>query len=221
MQTNLRVEGSKRPSNGKGPARRLRAAGKLPAVLYGPGKPATSIAIQPKDVKNVLGQPTGRNTVFTLSLDGEEQLAMVRNFEYHPISRELLHADLYSVSLDRTIDIEVPFVLTGKSKGVALGGVLQQIFRKLPVRCTPDKIPAKIELDITHVDVNQSVATKALSLPEGVRVMLDPNQTIMSVVAPEKERGEPAAAAAAPAKDAKAAAPAKDAKAAAPAAKKK
>lgn len=226
MQTTIKIEGQKRPSSGKSPARRLRAAGKLPAVVYGPGKTAASVAINPKDVKTVLSQPLGRNTVFTLSIDGAEQLAMVKSFEYHPISRDLLSADLYTVSLDRAVEIEVPLVLTGKSKGVALGGVLQQIYRKLPVRCTPDKIPAKLELDITNVEVNQSVATKALPLPEGVKVMLDANQTIVSVVTPEKEKADAAAApaagaaaAAAPAgKDAKAAAPAKDAKAAAPAA---
>ncbi len=229
MQTTIKVEAQKRPGSGKGPARRLRAADKLPAIVYGPGKTAQSVSINPKDVKTVLTQPMGRNTVFTLSIDGAEQLAMVKSFEYHPVSRDLLHADLYTVSLDRAVDVEVPLVLTGKSKGVALGGVLQQIFRKLPVRCTPDKIPAKLEVDITNVDLHQSVPVKALTLAEGVRVSLDANQTIVSVVAPEKERADAAApaaaAAAAPAagaKDAKAAAPvAKDAKAAAPAAKKK
>ncbi|MFO0558284.1 MAG: 50S ribosomal protein L25 [Polyangiales bacterium] len=228
MQTTITVEAQKRPSSGKGPARRLRAASKLPAIVYGPGKSAQAIAINPKDVKTVLSQPMGRNTVFTLSIDGATQLAMVKNFEYHPVSRDLLHADLYTVTLDRAVEVEVPLVLTGKSKGVALGGILQQIFRKLPVRCTPDKIPAKLEVDITNVELHQSVPVKALVLADGVRVMLDANQTIVSVVAPEKDRGEAApaagAAAAAPAaagKDAKAAAPAKDAKAAAPAGKKK
>jgi large subunit ribosomal protein L25 len=225
MQTSITVEAQSRPSSGKGPARRLRAAGKLPAIVYGPGKSAQAISINPKDVKTVLSQPMGRNTVFTLSIDGATQLAMVKNFEYHPVSRELLHADLYTVTLDRTVDVEVPLVLTGKSKGVALGGILQQVFRKLPLRCTPDKIPAKLEFDITNVELRQSVPVKALALADGVRVMLDGNQTIVSVVAPDKDRGEAASAAgAAPAaagKDAKAAAPAKDAKAAAPAAKKK
>jgi large subunit ribosomal protein L25 len=220
MQTELKIEAQKRPAHGKSPARRLRAAGKLPAIVYGPGQQGVSVAINPKDVKTVLNQPMGRNTVFTLSIDGADQLAMVKSFEYHPLSRELLHADLYTVSVDRPVDVEVPLVLTGKCKGVAAGGVLQQIFRKLPVRCTPDKIPAKLEIDVTPIEVNQTVATRALSLEAGVRVLLDANQTIVSVVAPEKERAEaaaPGAAAAAPAKDAKAAAPAKDAKAAAPA----
>jgi large subunit ribosomal protein L25 len=225
MQTTIKVDAQNRSSSGKGPARRLRASNKLPAIVYGPGKTAQSIAIDPKSVKTVLLQPMGRNTVFTLSIDGVDQLAMVKNFEHHPVTRDLLHADLYTVSLDRPVDVEVPLVLVGKSKGVAAGGILQQIFRKLPVRCTPDKIPAKLEVDITNVELHHAVATKALVLAEGVRVMLDANQTIVSVVAPEKDRGEaaPAAgAAAAPAagKDAKAAAPAKDAKAAAPAKKK-
>jgi large subunit ribosomal protein L25 len=228
MQTTLKIEAQKRPAHGKSPARRLRAAGKLPAIVYGPGKPAESISMNPKDIKAILSQPMARNTVFTLSVDGVDQLAMVKSFEYHPISRDLLHADLYTVSLDRAVDVEVPLTLVGKSKGVAAGGVLQQIYRKLPVRCTPDKIPAKLELDITNLDLHHAIATKALVLAEGVRVTLDANQTIVSVVAPEKERAEaaapgaaaPDAKAAAPAKDAKAAAPAKDAKAAAPAKKK-
>jgi large subunit ribosomal protein L25 len=223
MQTTITIEAQIRPSSGKGPARRLRAANKLPAIVYGPGRNAQPIAVNPKDVKTILSQPMGRNTVFTLSIDGAKELAMVKSFEYHPVTRALLHADFYTVTLDRTVDVEVPLVLLGKSKGVALGGILQQVYRKLPVRCTPDKIPAKIELDITNIEINQSVPVKALELADGVRVMLDPNQTIVSVVAPDKDRGEAAAAgagAAAPAKDAKAAAPAKDAKAA-PAAKKK
>lgn len=223
MQTTIKVEAQKRPGSGKGPARRLRAAGKLPAIIYGPGKEAQPVAITAKDVKAVLSQPMGRNTVFTIAVDGVDQLAMVKSFEYHPVSRDLLCADLYSVSLDRAVEVEVPLVLTGKSKGVALGGVLQQIFRKLPVRCTPDKIPAKLELDITNVELHQSVASKALVLADGVRVMLDANQTIVSVVAPEKDKGADAAAAApaADAKGGKAAPAAKDAKAAPAAAAKK
>jgi large subunit ribosomal protein L25 len=229
MDTSLKIEATVRPSSGKGPARRARAAGKLPAVVYGPGKAATSVAIDPKSVKAALLSPMGRNTVFTLSIDGKDQLAMVKSFEYHPVTRELEHADLYTVTVDHAIRVEVPLVLVGKCKGVAAGGIMQQIYRKLPVFCTPDKIPAKLELDVTALEMNQTMPAKSVVLPAGARVMLDPNHTIVSVVAPEKEKAEAVVAgadAAAPAAAAKAAAPAagapaKDAKAAAPAAKKK
>ncbi|MDP3278928.1 MAG: 50S ribosomal protein L25 [Deltaproteobacteria bacterium] len=213
METSIKVEATSRIANGKGPARRLRASGKLPAIVYGPGLTGTAIAMDPKNIKTVLTAPMGRNTVFTLEIDGVAQLAMVKSFDIHPMTREVEHADLYSVSLDREIDVEVPFVLVGKSKGVAAGGILQQIYRKLPVRCTPDKIPAKIEADVTSVETGQSVATKTLVLPTGVRVMLDANQTVASIVAAEIDRTE-AETPAADAKGAKGKAAAKPAAAA-------
>src|SRR5207244_1091380 len=148
-----KLNATKRTGNGKGPARRLRASGKLPAIVYGPGHEAMQVTIDPKDVRTILNAPLGRNTVVTLSLDGSNQLAMLKSFEYHPMSRDVEHADFYTVQLDRPIIVEVPFLTTGKARGVAVGGgVLRQVFRKLAVKCTPDKIPAKIELDVTNLD---------------------------------------------------------------------
>lgn len=232
--TAITLEGKARTGSGKGPAGRVRARGALPAIVYGPGSPARSIEINPKDVRSILASPLGRNTLVTLSIDGQSTLALLKNYEHHPLTREVLHADFYTVTLDRPITVAVPFVLTGKSKGVATqGGILRQIFRTLPVQTTADKIPAKIEADVTALELGQSLHARELKLPGGVTVKLDPGQTVVSVVAPEKDeaRGE-AAAAAAPAAGAapagkaaaapaggKAAAPAKDAKAAAPAAK--
>lgn len=226
--TTITVSASKRTGQGKGPARRTRAEGKVPAIVYGPREDARSIAVNARDVKSILAAPLGRNTVVTLDLEGASSLAMLKSFDHHPLTREIIHADFYTVTLDRAVVVPVPFVVTGKSKGIAVeGGVLRQIFRTLAVRCTPDKIPAKIEIDITNLGLNESLHVRDLSLPEGVTVKLDAGQTIVSVVAPEKDEvkaaapGAPAAAApAAAGKDAKAAAPAKDAKAAAPAKKK-
>jgi large subunit ribosomal protein L25 len=227
--TSITVTATTRSATGKGPARRVRNEGKLPAVAYGPGEEGHSIAIYAKDVKAILNAPLGRNTVVTLSVDGVTSLALLKSYEYHPVTRALEHADFYKVTLDRKIVVRVPFILTGKSKGVATqGGLLRQIYRELPVVTTPDKIPAKIEADVTNLELGQSLHVRELGLPDGVTVKLDAGQTVASIVAPEKEEKAAAApgaaaapAAAAPAKDAKAAAPAKDAKAAAPAAKKK
>ena len=227
--TSITVTATTRSGTGKGPARRVRNDGKLPAVAYGPGEEGHAIAIYAKDVKAILNAPLGRNTVVTLSVDGVSSLALLKSYEYHPVTRALEHADFYKVTLDRKIVVPVPFVLTGKAKGVATqGGILRQIYRELPVVTTPDKIPAKIEADVTNLELGQSLHVRELGLPDGVTVKLDAGQTVASIVAPEKEEKAAAApgaaapaAAAAPAKDAKAAAPAKDAKAAAPAAKKK
>jgi len=227
--TTISIEATTRVANGKGPAGRVRASGKVPAIVYGPGEKGRAISVEAKAIKSILHAPLGSNTVVTLTVDGHSQLAMLKSFDHDPMTRGVVHADFYSVALDRPILVQVPFVLTGKSKGVAgEGGVLRQIYRSLPVITTPDKIPAKIEADITDLGLGESLHVRELDLPAGVAVKLDTNQTVVSVVAPEKdlEAAKAATAAAdapaakAPAgKDAKAAAPAKDAKA--PAAKKK
>ncbi len=224
--TTITVTANDRKGAGKGPARRVRSEGRLPAVAYGPGEAGHSISVLAKDVKAILSSPLGQNTVVTLNVDGQSSLALLKSFEYHPLTRELLHADFYKVTLDRKILVRVPFHLTGKAKGIATqGGVLRQIYRELPVVTTPDKIPASIEADVTNLELGQSLHVRELTLPAGVTVKLDQGQTIASIVAPEKEEKAAAAvpgaaatpAAAAPAAGAKAAAPAKDAKAAAPA----
>jgi large subunit ribosomal protein L25 len=219
METSITLTAKKRPGRGKGPARRLRAQGALPAIVYGPGHEAITVAVDPRQVRKILTAPLGRNTVVTLDIEGTRQLAMLKSFEYHPLTRDLEHADFYTVQLERPIVIEVPFATTGKAKGVAAGGLLRQVFRKLPVKCTPDKIPAKLEIDVSDLELGAAFHVRDLKLPEGVSVMLDPGQTIVSVVAPEKEEkgaavtGGEATAPAAAAGAAKGAAPAGAAKA--------
>lgn len=225
--TSITVQATKRVAKGKGAANRTRTEGKVPAIVYGPHEESRPIAVNAKDVKSILSAPLGRNTVVTLDVDGATSLAMLKTFDHHPLTRDVVHADFYTVKLERPVVVPVPFVITGRSKGIAIdGGVLRQIFRTLPVRCTPDKIPAKIELDITNLGLGESYHVRDLTLPEGVSLKLDQGQTIVSIVAPEKEEakaapaaGAPAAAAPAAAGKAAPAAAAKDAKA--PAAKKK
>jgi large subunit ribosomal protein L25 len=218
--TSITIQSITRTNTGKGPARRTRAQGKLPAVMYGPGDVGHPIAVDAKDVKAILASPLGKNTLVTLAFEGRSTLALLKAVEHHPLTREIRHADFYTVTLDRKIVVRVPFVVKGKAKGVASeGGILRQIFRELPVITTADKIPSKIEVDVTTLGLGESLHVRDLNLPEGVAVKLDANQTVVSVVSPEKDDGKGAAsgaqaeAKAAPAKDAKAAA-AKDTKAA-------
>ena len=149
---------------------------------------------------------------------------MVREYAHHPVTRAILHADFVQISLSEPVDVDVPFRLFGKSKGVVAGGILQQVFRTLPVRCLPEKIPVVIEADVTELDRGESLKVNQLKLPEGVAVRFSAEQTVASVVAPDTKEEEPAAAAAAPAaagKDAKAAPAAAAAKPAAADKKKK
>lgn len=222
MMEIIKLSATPRPDCGKSPSSRLRRTGNIPAVCYGKGLTAFSVAIAPKELLQVLKSPHGKNSVIELNVkDAQNYTVMVRDYGYHPISRELLHADFLQVKLDQPVDVEIPVHCTGKSKGSVAGGILQQIFRNLPIRCLPEKIPVLVEIDISELDLGDTIKAGAIKLPEGVKVRLPEEQTVIVIAIPEKgEEAAPApgAAAAAPAAAGKAAAPAAGAKAAAPAA---
>lgn len=223
------LNASPRTESGKGAARRLRKQGQVPAVAYGKGRPATTLAVAPKEILTLLKSERGQNNVIQMKVGGkDEKLVMIRDYSYHPLTRDLEHVDFVEVRLDEEVTVHVPLLVGGKAAGVVAGGILRQVFRTLPVRCLPDRIPLKIEVDVTPLNLGEHISTQDLKLAEGVRVLLPAEQTLVAVVAPEKDRSEeaaapgapaagaPAAGAAAPAAGGKApaaaAAPAKDAK---------
>jgi large subunit ribosomal protein L25 len=208
-----KISADPRDEKGKGAASRLRRTGKVPAVAYGKSLPAQSLAVSPADLKAVLGSQHGRNTVIELDVAGKSKLTvLLRDYQHHPVSRDLLHADFVQIALDQPVDVDIPLETTGKSVGVVKGGVLRQVFRRVPVRCLPELIPVKIVYDVTGLDLDGVVPAKGLPLPEGVSVRLPPEQTVIAIVtekqtAEEETTGQPAAgAAAAPAAGAGAAA---------------
>ena len=225
-----KIEAFSRNETGKGPTARLRREGKIPAVAYGKSLASTLLSISPKNLLSALKSAHGQNSVIELDVQGQSKLTvLVREYTYHPVSRELTHADFIQIALDKEVDVVVPLVTFGKAVGITSGGTLRIVYRTLPIRCLPEKIPVKIEHDITNLGLNETVKAGQIKLPEGVSVRLPAEQTIATIIAPEKERPEDAAATgAAPAaaaakkddKGAKAAAPAAAAKAAAPAKKK-
>ncbi len=212
------LEAKSRVAGGKSEARRLRASGFVPAIAYGKGLPSTPLAVPPKAIATILRSELGKNTLIELTFDGKKLLAMIRDFALHPVKRSLEHVDFVEVKLDRPVDVEVPLFATGKAAGVTKGGILRIVHRLVPVRCLPDRIPVKLETDVTHLELGEHIATQDLKLPEGVTVQLPAEQTLVAVVAPEKEveeapvPGAAAAAAGAAAPAAGAAAPAADAK---------
>jgi large subunit ribosomal protein L25 len=194
------LQAQARSASGKGAARRLRSTGLVPSIAYGKGLPSTAIAVGPKEVASILRSELGKNTVIELKLADKSLVAMIRDFALHPISRQLLHVDFVEVKLDKPVDVEVPLFPTGKPVGVAKGGVLRVVHRLVPVRCLPTQIPLKLTADVTNLELGQHIATQDLLLPPGVSVLLAATQTLIAVVAPEKEVEEavtPAAAAAA------------------------
>lgn len=196
MQT-ITIKAAQRDERGKGAASRLRRTGKIPAIAYGKSLPARSLAVSPNQLKQVLSSEHGRNTVIELDFDGADKLTvLLRDTQHHPVSREFLHADFVQIKLDEPVDVEVPLELTGKAQGVVLGGTLRQVYRKLPIRSLPEKIPVKVVYDVTALGLDGHVAPKDLALPEGVEVRLAADQTLVAIVK-EKHAEEEAAASAA------------------------
>ena len=190
-----------RPESGKGAAAKLRREGLIPAVAYGKGLPVQAISIKPSDLSGVLTSAHGRNSVIELDVTGQKKLTvLIREFQYHPLSRELLHADFVQIALDKPVDVDIPLDATGKAKGVVDGGVLRQVYRRVPVRCLPEKIPVKLTHDVTALGMNEQILVRDLAVPEGVTIRLPPEQTVLAVamekIIVEEEEVKPADAAA-------------------------
>jgi len=197
-----KISASARDGRGKGEATRLRRTGRIPAVAYGKKLAAQSLAVAPEDLAGVLKSEHGRNTVIELDVDGKNKLTvLLRDYQHHPVSRAILHADFVQIALDEPVDVQVPLETIGKPVGVVKGGILRQVFRRVPVRCLPQLTPVKIVHDVTELDLDGHVPAKELKLPEGVTVRLPPEQTVIAIVtekaAPEEEEAAAAPAAAA------------------------
>ena len=179
-----------RASRGKGPARRLRAEGKIPGVFYGPGVQPTSLTLSPKELTQALRGERGRNVVFKLSVDGKDELAMVKELSTDPVTQELLHIDLYRILEDKALEVNVPLRTTGRSAGVVQGGVLNITRRTLPIRTTPANIPVSIDVDVTHLELKDTISVEDLEFPEGVECLLRPKLTLAIILEPRKAAAE-------------------------------
>jgi large subunit ribosomal protein L25 len=187
-----------RRQSGKGPARRARSSGKLPAVLYGHKLDPLSLVLDPMDLIHALDKERKRNTVFTLEVKGgtqpEDVTVMIRDVQVDPMSRKPVHVDFVRVSMDEEVKVTVPLVLTGTAIGVVNGGNLHLSCHALPIAAKPDAIPSKVELDVTALDIGDALHASDLKLPAGVRTMLDAKEALASVVAPHIEKAEETAA---------------------------
>jgi large subunit ribosomal protein L25 len=164
--------------------------GKIPAVFYGPDVEATPLTISPADIIKILRGPYGRNALIEMEIHGKTELALVRDLDQDPVTHAPLHVDFYRVSLDKPVDTHVPFELTGRALGVQKGGILNVTTRSLPVRGTPDVIPAKLEHDVSELDKHEALTVADLSLPEGLTISLPPTRTLGIIVEPRRAVAE-------------------------------
>jgi large subunit ribosomal protein L25 len=174
---------------GKEESGRLRRSGKVPGVVYGHGSEPKTVIADPVAVFKILHSKTGKNTLVRLksedkSIDGKKVL--IREHQIDAITDILLHIDLMEVSKDRRVRVAIPIVLTGRPVGVDKGGTIEEHIRELEISCLPDEIPESISADVTSLDIGDSLKISDLKL-ENVKVLADPHQPFVTVVAPQKE----------------------------------
>jgi large subunit ribosomal protein L25 len=188
----IELKAKPRVLKGNGPARALRREGSLPAVLYGPNTAPLMLSIKARDIDLILKNGGLSRSVYNLVVEGDAspKSVMIRELQTNPVSRELLHADLYEVSMDRKIKVNVPVVTTGKSVGVELGGMLQIIRRELEVFCLPNAIPQNITIDVTDLNVGDSIHVEDIQAGEGIEIPHDVNFTILTISTTKREAAE-------------------------------
>ncbi|MEN0068564.1 MAG: 50S ribosomal protein L25 [Myxococcota bacterium] len=185
MDTTLNV--TPREETGKGWARKARAAGKLPGVLYGPKTEPKALEVDPNALLNLFKETGDRNTIVQVTVDGNATPCLVREVQRHPVSRELLHVDFYAVDPESEIEVMVPLRATGRPKGAILGGRLRIVRRRVKVACKYDKIPTELVCDISPLDIGEMIMASEIPLPEGVSLVADNDFQVMSLYG--KKRG--------------------------------
>jgi len=188
-----------RERSGKGVARSIRREGRIPAVVYCGGQ-SLLVSLNPADLTKVLLSGAGENALINLKINskkgqspasggpGAERLAILRDFQLDPVTGKLLHADLFEVSLDKPIRVRVHIeVIGGVPEGVKEGGVLQHQMREVEIECLPLAIPDRLEVDASSLKIGEAIYIRDFRVGEGVRVLGQPDQVVVSVAAPISE----------------------------------
>ena len=190
----VKLKAEPRSETGKGAARKARAAGRVPAVLYGPGAEPQRLAVDARDLSHVLHTDAGMNVLVNLEVDGETHLALPREVQRDIVRGTLLHADFLRIRRDVAIQVDVPVLLVGESVGVKEGGVTEHHLWELRVETLPGNVPESVEADITELNIGDSLHVSDLTVPDDITVLTPQDETIVSVVPPpvlEVEEPEP------------------------------
>jgi large subunit ribosomal protein L25 len=198
MLKELLVEVSPRPGIGKNESRRLRAGGMVPGVVYGGDRPVVAISVEHGKIVDILRSETGENTLFTLKLGGTDskRVVMIRDYQRDPVKGRLIHVDFVRVDLNKPIEVMVPIHVIGVPVGVKLeGGLIDHVVREVSVSCLPADIPESVELDVSEVHLGQHLSVRDIKVSDKIRLLDDPDQTVIVVALPRAEEAPAAAAA--------------------------
>lgn len=179
----------KREGQGKGPARRLRRAGQVPAILYGGAGPV-NVTVDPLDIFRIIHGREGSTQLLKVTLEGTPgtRMAIIRDMQLDPVSEDLVHVDLQEVAMDKAIQVSVAIHHVGDAIGVReTFGILEMILREVQVSCLPSAIPEFLEVDVSNLAIGDVFTVKDLQAPPGVRILNDPNQAVVTVAPPAAE----------------------------------
>src|SRR5215813_11929012 len=196
------LDAKKRDGRGKNEARRLRASGRVPAVVYGARKEGKApegvpVSVDPREVLRILHSESGANTLINLKMEGaDESRVMVRDYQLDPITHQLLHADFYQLAMDRAIVVSVPIVVKGEPAGVKQqGGLLDFVTREIQVQCLPTDIPERIEVDVSELMLHQSIRLRDVAPDAKWKAVTEGETMLVHVVMPKAEEAAAAPAA--------------------------
>jgi large subunit ribosomal protein L25 len=185
MAVTATISARAREGIGKGAARTSRREGRIPGVLYGHGEESVSLSVDANELQKLVHSISIENTIVDLDMGkGEPYKVLIREVQRHPFRDEFIHIDFFHVAMDEKIQVEIPIVLLGTPTGVKnKGGVMDHQLRELEVFCLPGNIPEKVELDVSHLDIGDSIHVSDITLPD-VEILTDLDRSVVAVLAP-------------------------------------
>jgi large subunit ribosomal protein L25 len=184
MRKDITISTEPRESRGKNEARRLRARGLSPAIVYGPGSDPVAVAVDPKALNQILRSTSGHNTIFNVDIQGQLAPVMIVDWQNDPIKGRLLHVDLKRIDLSKRITVKVPVQTSGEPRGVKIqGGLHEVVTREVEIECLPDDIPEHFTMDVSELAIGQSVRASDIPLAGSMKLVSAPDTVISHVVA--------------------------------------
>lgn len=192
MSVNAGLTAKRRSETGKGAARRIRAAGQVPAVLYGKDQDSIALTIDAKEAGHLFHSISVENTIVNVKIEdeAEEMETLVREIQMHPFRPDIVHVDFYRIQRGVVIEVDVPVKYVGAPEGVKHGGILDVILHEIRVKCIPSKIPETIEVDVSGLEIGESIHASEIETEEDVELLTDPILTLCLVAVPKAEAVE-------------------------------
>ena len=169
---------------------KLKKEGRVPAVMYGPGKPNMNLSLNTRDVLEIINDESATNAIINLTIENDniQRKVMLKDYQVDPVKNKLLHVDLYEISMDKEMTVTVPIHLVGRPKGLADGGILEQKIREVEIRCLPDRIPEYIEVDVSALGIGDNLHLSDVKFSDDIKVLTDLSRTVAVVTIVEEEK---------------------------------